>query len=56
LPAVFSRSLRTLVAAPVCLLATKWTAVCILGCKLNGSSRQTCLLASQMRSGNMQMC
>ena len=56
LPAVFRRSLRMLVAVPDCLLATKWTAVCILGCKLNGSSRQTRLLASHIRSGNMQMC
>ena len=56
LPAVFSRSLRMLVAVPDCLLATKWTAVCILGCKLNGCSRQTCLLASHKRSRNMQVC
>jgi hypothetical protein len=56
LPAVFSRSLRMLVAVPDCLLATKWTAVCILGCKMKGCSRQTSLVASHIRSGNMQMC
>ena len=56
LPAVFSRSLRMLVAVPDCLLATKWTAVCILGCKLNGCSHQTCLLASHTRSRHTKMC